>query len=156
MFDAGRLLAFAWAFVHVLRARAWPGVAALALAAYAFGLGVTSGLTVRAEGPMPPILAVLLALIGPTSLPRGALPSVPLAALVLRAPAVADLALGGALLFVARRINARVDQLPQFSEATRQLSRAGLAIVLVAVLEGVAAAIRLLPEFLDWGTGPIG
>jgi hypothetical protein len=151
MFDAGRTLAFAWALFCVLRVRAWLAVAALALAAYVFALAIASGFTVRADGPMSPVMAPLLAILGPTSLPRGALPPWPLAAVVVHAPVAGDLAMGVALLAVARRMIARAYHLPQFSERTHQISRAALAIVLVAVFEGLSAATRALPALLDWG-----
>jgi hypothetical protein len=151
MFDAGHVLVFAWAFVRVVRARLWGEAAVLAVAAYVFALTIASGFAIRANGPMAPMMGLLLIFMGPSTLPRGALPPLPFAALVVRWPAMLDAAICVALLFVARRVVARVERLPQFAESSHRISRAALAIVLVAVFAGLAASIRLLPDVLVAG-----
>jgi hypothetical protein len=156
VFDAGRILAFAWALALVLRARVWLGVVALASAAYLFGLSVASGFTVRADGPMSPLVAVLLALMGPSAIPRGALPSLPFADAVVHWPALVDIATGAALFLVARRLNARAERLPPFAETTQRLSRAALALVLVAVFQALSGSMRLIPVLLERGAGSLG
>ncbi len=152
MFDAGRILVFGWAFYRVARAREWGAAAVVTLAAYLFALSVASGLRVRADGPMSPLLAVVLGLVGPTAMPRGApaAPSRRVGRSVLRSRGVAPSA---ALLLVVRRMLARVRELPQFSPQTHRIARASLALVLLAVFEGLAAAVRALPTFLDWTVG---
>ena len=122
----------------------------LVVAAYVFALTIASGFAIRANGPMAPMMGLLLIFMGPSTLPRGALPPLlPLGTLVVRWPALADAASCVALLFLARRIVARVEHLPQFAESSHRISRAALAIVLVAVFAGLAASIRLLPELLE-------
>ncbi|HEY2513736.1 MAG TPA: hypothetical protein VGI39_22870 [Polyangiaceae bacterium] len=148
MFDAGRLLALLWAIFRVARARAPLDGAVLAFAAYTFALEVWSGFTIRGQGAMDPILAVALALLGPTALPRGPLPALPLANLVLRLPAVVNVGEIAALFLVARRRRAHVETLSPFDPATQLQGRAALAVMLVAVFDGLSAVLRLIPEFV--------
>ena len=78
MFDAARALALVWALVRAAHARSWLSMALLVTVAYAFALSIASGITIREDGPMSPIMAILLAIIGPSALPRGRLPPLPL------------------------------------------------------------------------------
>jgi hypothetical protein len=152
MFDVARLLALGWALLVASRSRAWLELTVLAFASYLFALEVASGLTIRSEGPQEPLVAMLLALIGPTAMPRGHLPAaLPLALPVVRWPAVVNLAVATLLVVPARKLLARIDELPQFSPATRHLGRVALALILVAVFEGVSAGTRVLPALLDRG-----
>jgi hypothetical protein len=153
MFDAARILALVWALAVVVRARAWIEAAVLLVLAYFFTLAVASGFTVRSEGPLEPMIALILALIGPTAMPRGALPPLPGAWLVVTWPAAVDVALCVALVARERSLAARVDTLPESSLETARLDRLGRALVLVAALEGMSAGLHVLPHMLDWGAG---
>jgi hypothetical protein len=153
MFDAGRTLVFLWALAHVLRARSWLAAIPLAVTGYLFALAVASGVALRDEGPMSPVMAIVLGLMGPSAMPRGHLPPLPLASAVIGVPAIVNVVLCAVLVATARRMIDRAQHLPQFSEATRGVGRAATAIILVAVFEGLAASLRLLPDLLDWGAG---
>ena len=148
MFDAGRLLALVWAIFRVARARARVDGAVLALAAYTFALEVWSGFTIRDEGAMDPILAVALGLLGPTALPRGPIPPLPLAGLVLHFPAALNVVEIVALLVVSQRRRAYVGTLSPFDPATLLQGRAALAVMLLAVFDGLSAVLRIIPEFV--------
>jgi len=139
--------------VVVVRTRAWLEAVVLGVVAYFFALAVASGFTVRSDGPMQPMMALLLALIGPTSLPRGALPPLTGARLVVAWPAVVNIVASGALAARAWRLGARVYELPAASPETSRLARLGRALVLIAAFEGISAATRVLPYMLDWGWG---
>ena len=151
MFDAGRVLVLLWALACALRARSRLAVGMLAICAYMFGLSVASGITVREDGPLNPMMAVLLAVVGPSALPRGRLPAFPLASIALERPAIVNVVLCAALVIAARRLIGAAQHLPQFEAHTRSVGRAATALVLVAVFEGLAASLRLVPEFLEWG-----
>ena len=125
----------------------------LGIVAYLFALEVASGITIRAEGPQEPIVIMLLAIIGPTAMPRGHLPPLPLASFVVRWPALVNGAAAAALILPARRLISRIDDLPQFSPETRRLGQVALALFLVAVFEGLGAGTRVIPVMLDWGSG---
>jgi hypothetical protein len=153
MFDVARLIALVWAVVVVARARARVEGLALVVALYFFALAVASGVTIRNEGPLEPMIALLLALVGPTSMPRGRLPSLPGANLVVSWPAIVNAVACVSLVALARRLGARIDELPESSLETKRLDRLGRALVLVAAFEGIAAGTRLLPWMLDWGWG---
>jgi len=149
MLDCGRVVIFAWALFRVARAREWAGEAAVAIAAYLFALSVVSGFTIRATGSMNPLFGLSLVFLGPSSLPRGPLPPLPLADVVIAAPVATNAIVSLALLVLARRWNARIAGLPHFADATYCLARASLALVLVAVFEGFAAVLRVMPELLN-------
>jgi hypothetical protein len=152
LFDVARLLALAWALTVAVRARTWLAVGALLVVAYAFALEVASGFTIRDEGPQEPIVAMLLALIGPSAMPRGHLPAwLPLAAPVVRWPALVNAFAAVMLLVPARRLAAQIARLPQFSPDTKRADRVAVALYLVAVFEGISAATRGLPLLLSGG-----
>jgi hypothetical protein len=153
MFDVARLIALTWALVVVLRARARLEAISLAVVGYFFALALVSGFTIRREGPLDPMFGLLLALIGPTSIPRGALPSLPGARLVVAHPAVVNVLACAALVALAWRLASRAYRLPAASLETSRLDRLGRALVLVAAFEGISAATRILPSMLDWGWG---
>jgi len=153
MFDVARALALLWALLLMARTRAWLELAVLFVVVYLFGLEIASGFTIRSEGPQEPTVALLLALIGPSAMPRGHLPSFPLAGLVVHWPALTNVLAGAALFVTARRAAPLIDALPQFSEETRRLQRIMLSVYLLAVFEGVSAGTRVLPVMLDWGAG---
>ncbi len=79
MLDIGRAVALGWALLVAVRARA--GLAGLAVLAvtYLYALEVASGITVRDHGPFAPMVVMLLIFIGPSGMPRGPLPALPLA-----------------------------------------------------------------------------
>jgi hypothetical protein len=153
MFDVARVIALLWALVVVVRARAWIEGAALGVLTYAFALSVASGVTIRNEGALQPMIALMLALIGPTAMPRGPLPPLPGAWLVVTWPAAVSVALCLVLVVRERALAARVDQLPESSAETARLDRLGRVLVLLAALEGVSAGLHALPRVLDWGSG---
>ncbi len=151
MFDLARAVAIAWTLVVVFRARAWIDLGVVLAVAYFFALEVTSGFTVRSEGAQEPMMALVLALIGPSAIPRGALPALPCASLVVQWPAMVNIVTCVVLLVRDRSLTARVEELPQSSDETRTLDRVMRALVLVAAFEGIAAGVRVLPHVLDWG-----
>ncbi len=153
MFDVARLLALAWALVAVIRGRAQLEAFSIVLVGYFFALAVVSGFTIRSEGPLDPMFALLLALIGPTSIPRGALPALPGARLVVAYPAFVNILACAALVALAWRLSARAYRLPAASLETNRLDRLARVLVLVAAFEGISAATRVLPYMLDWGWG---
>lgn len=148
MFDVGRILVFAWALFRAGRGRVWGAAVAVAASAYFFAVAVASGFAVRNEGPMNPMYGLLLVFLGPASLPRGDVHALPLGSLVRAAPVAIDALSSAALLSVAGALTGRVRRLPEFSDATVRIAQAANALVLAAVFEGLAAAIRLLPELL--------
>jgi hypothetical protein len=153
MFDVGRVLAIGWALLVACRARAWLEAVILGVVAYLFALEVVSGITIRAEGPQEPIVVMLLAIIGPTAMPRGHLPPLPLASFVVHWPALVNVVAAAALILPARRLISRIDDLPHFSPETGRLGRVALALFLVAVFEALSAGTRAIPVMLDWGSG---
>ena len=148
MFDVARIIAIAWALVVVVRARAWVEAALILAVAYLFTLAVVSGFTIRNEGAEEPMMALLLVFIGPTAMPRGALPPLPGASLVRVWPAAIDVAALAALLARERSVAARVLALPESTAETARLDRLGRALVLVAVLEAISAWTRVMPHVL--------
>jgi hypothetical protein len=150
MFDLLRALAMLWGTVVLMRARAWVAVLPLALAAWLLGLAVASGITVRNEGPLDAMMAIMLAIIGPSAIPRGHLPAaIPLASLVTSWPLLASLLAAAALVIAARWLGGRLDAMPQASEKGAQLERAVLALWLVAGSEGLSAGTRAVLYALD-------
>ncbi len=153
MFDLGRALAILWVVLVILRTRTWRAVPPLGLAAYLFALAVASGITIRNEGPQEPMMSLLLILIGPTAMPRGHLPALPLAAFVVRWPLLANVFSGALLAIPAWRLMARSNALPAASDEADRLGRAALALSIVVGFEGLSAGTRAVPYLLDWGAG---
>jgi hypothetical protein len=121
----------------------------LAIVVYVLGLEIASGFTVRREGPQQPMMALVLALVGPSAIPRGRLPGVPLAQAVVTRPGLVDMAAGAALVVAAKRLGDRARQIPAaFSDEVMRLDRLATAMVLLAVFEGIAVGVRLLPAAL--------
>jgi hypothetical protein len=149
----GRALSIVWSAWLVWRARAWLATVPLCLTAYLFALAVVSGFTIRSEGPQEPLMALVLALLGPSAIPRGRLPSVPLAFIVVNWPLAANALAAAALLLPIRRLITRIDGLPQFSPETHRLGRVVVSLSLLATFEGISAGTRALPLLLDWGAG---
>jgi hypothetical protein len=149
VFDVARLLALAYALALAGRRRAWLELGVLGFAAYVLGLEIASGFTVRNEGPQEPMMALVLALIGPSAIPRGRLPAVPLALAVVARPALVDAVVAGALAVSAKRLGDRARRIPAaFSDEVMRLDRLATAMVLVAVFEGIAVGVRVLPDVL--------
>jgi hypothetical protein len=153
MFDLGRALAIGWLVLVIVRTRTWRAALPLALAAYLFALGIASGITIRSEGPQEPMMSLLLILIGPTAMPRGHLPALPLVTLAVRWPVVADVVAGAALIIPAWRFMVRSDALPATSEEGDKLGRIALALSIVAGFDGLSAGTRAVPYLLDWSAG---
>ena len=86
MFDILRILGMVWTGYASIKARSGLSFIVLGLAAYVLGLEVASGITVRNEGPMVPVFALLLVFLGPSGMPRGHLPALPLASAIIRLP----------------------------------------------------------------------
>jgi hypothetical protein len=151
LFDVARAIAIVWALVVVFRARARVDAIVILAVAYLFALEVASGFTVRREGVQEPMMALVLALVGPSAIPRGALPGLLGASLVVRWPATVNVAACAVLIARDRILSARIDTLPAFSNETRNLDRVGRVLVLIAAFEGIGAGTRALPFVLDWG-----
>jgi len=152
VFDVGRALAMIWASLVILRARVWDAILPIALAAYLFALAVTSGINVRHEGPQEPMAVLLLVIGGPTAIPRGRPPGLPLASLVVGSPLLADLIVIGTLLLVTWRLASRSQGLPAFSPENERLHRVVLALLMVAGVEGLSLATRAVPRLFDSGS----
>jgi hypothetical protein len=144
VFDLARAVAVVWAVARTLRARAWGDAAVLAIAAYVFALAVWSGFVGSPDPRLAFSLAIELGLVGPSALPRGPLPAVPLAAVVMGWPATLDLISAAAVLGVSQRRLALVQHLSPFSRESDQLRRAAVSAVLVGVLTTIAGLLRVL------------
>jgi hypothetical protein len=148
MLDLGRVAALVWTLFAIGRTRRWPEAGVLAFAAYLLGLEITAGITIRSQGAQEPILAILLVLLGPSGMPPGPIPELPLAWLVrlpATAHALASAALAVPFVTLARRA-ARL--MPESSEAAA-LDRAALAFLLAATLEGLEAGALSVPRLLS-------
>jgi hypothetical protein len=153
MFDLLRALAVLWGTFVVVRARAWVALLPLVAAGWLFALAVASGIALRHEGPQELMTAILLAIIGPTAVPRGRLlPSIPLASFVTSWPLLANVLAALALISVARWFGRRLDRAPQASEEATRLEHTVLALWLVAGSEGLSAGTRAVLYALDWTT----
>jgi hypothetical protein len=157
VFDVVRAAALVWAIVAATRVRArweWP---LLALVGYVFALELVSGFTIRAEGPLVPMLALLLIFLGPSSMPRGALPAVPLAAAVVHWPVVVGAASAGALALASRLVTARARAQPEHSDLYPRTHALALALTLLAALDGILVVARVLPWIVggDLGDGRV-
>ena len=98
-------------------------------------------------------MSMLLILIGPTAMPRGHLPGLPLVWLVAHWPLVANLLAGAVVAIPARRFMQLSDGLPPASDEADRLGRVALALSIVAGFEGLSAGTRAIPYLLDWGAG---
>ena len=160
MVDLARLLALAIATWRCLRERGpLPRAAALVLlvALYIFALEVTAGITVREAGPMSPAGAMILLFVGPSGMPRGALPAwLPLGQLYLHHPFAPELLVLALLWSLARRFERRAVDLPisRQSEAL-SLDRVHLSLVLYVVICAIEMSTSLVPHLLgaDLGSG---
>jgi hypothetical protein len=148
MFDVGRAFAMLWGGLVVVRTRTWVAALPLGLTAYLFALGVASGITVRTEGAQEPMMAMLLVIVGPTSMPRGRLPRLPLASLATNWPLLANFVGVAVLVLAARRLAAREAALPAFSSQNARLGRVVLALWMVAGFEGLSAGTRAVMSLL--------
>jgi hypothetical protein len=148
MFDVGRIVALAWALRTALRSRAWLPVAVLALAGYVFALELWSGFTVREQGPLVPMLALLLVFLGPSAMPRGPLPAVPLAGLVVAWPGVARLLACAAFAAVAARVLAGARSMPAHSEQLARAHAVFRSLLLCAVIDAMSLVEHVLPVLL--------
>ena len=149
MFDLGRAAALLWALYVVLRTRRPIETTIVLLACYVFALEIASGFAIRHQGAMEPIQGALLVLMGPSSLPRGRLPALPLADIVVRWPALAHAATAALLALPFATIFHRTGRLRPESDESRRLSRAAVALMLVATLECLAMASRILPYVMS-------
>jgi hypothetical protein len=152
MFDLLRALALLWSTVTVVRARAWVATVPLAFAAWLYALAVASGITIRREGPQEAMTAIMLAIIGPTTMPRGRLPPLPLASFVTGWPLLASLAGTTGLVVAARWFGGRLEATPAASDCGPQLERIVMALWLVAGTEGLSMGTRAVLYALDWTT----
>ncbi len=162
MFDLARLVIWAVAFWWCARHGGWLGrVALLVLAAslYLFVLEVVSGITVRDDGPMSPVGSMILVFIGPSAMPRGALPhGVPFGTFYLAHTYAPGLLLVVALWLLARAFDRRAADLPMArQEAAMQLDRVHLSLTLYAIVCVFQIGARALPRILggDFGSGRI-
>lgn len=145
MFDIVRIIAMVWAGYASIKARSGLALMALGLAAYVLGLEVASGITVRNEGPMVPVFALLLVFLGPSGMPRGHLPALPLASAIVRLPTLVHgaAALGwfGLAGVILRRRATVAEHSSQYDETGRLLG----ATILLAVFETFYVFARVLP-----------
>jgi hypothetical protein len=157
VFDIGRLCALVWALTAALRARRPIEVCALACVAYWLGLELTSGFTVRSDGPMMPMVALLLVILGPSAMPRGRLPSLPMAGLAVHRAAAVDGLACVLLLALAWSTSRRAGRLPELAPGRARILGVASSVTLLAVFEGIFALARLLPNLLgdDLGTGHV-
>jgi hypothetical protein len=149
MFDLARVAAVLWALAAIGRARAWSYVPILAALAYLLALEIASGVTVRDQGPLNPLISLVLVFVGPSGMPRGPLPPLPLAAAVVDSPLLVSIATALVLALFSWRAHRAASPLPEFSETVARADRVELAFVLLAVLEVMSVFSRLLPRLLD-------
>lgn len=81
-------------------------------------------------------------------MPRGPLPSLPFAGVVLSWPTWLDFGLAVAVGALSRRAHARGAALSEFSEEIVFEDRIELALVLFAVFQGIGVGARLVPLIL--------
>jgi hypothetical protein len=149
--DVGRAAVFAWAFLVAYRARAWREAAWLALLAYVFLLELASGFTFQRQGTVVPAAVNLVVLLGPSGMPRGDLPPLPLASLVVQWPALTNGLAAIALAIRRRRLAARISGMqtsPSENENAYRLGRVASALAILALFEGLCALTRQLPQML--------
>jgi hypothetical protein len=70
--DLGRTLALMFALVYSIRARSAGAVLLVLVVGYVYGLEIATGFGARDHGPMHEAYAFVLALVGPSGLPRTA------------------------------------------------------------------------------------
>ena len=150
MLDLARLVVFFFVAWRCLRCRtsvSGPGLAVLMLALYLFAVEVTSGITVREAGPMVPVAAMILVFIGPSGLPRGALPSwLPFGGMHVRHSVLPEVAVIAALAVVSLVAHRRAAALPVSKEAQAlDLERLHLGFALCAVLASFQLSARVVP-----------
>jgi hypothetical protein len=150
MLDVGLAVALVWAFAAALRVRAWREGGLVALLAYVLALEVCSGITVRGQGPLLLHYAMLLVFLGPSAMPRGPLPAVPLAATVIAWPLLVRVASCLAAAASARLVLGRANVLPGHSEALVRTQRLFRALLLLAVLHGMVVVELAWPVVLGW------
>jgi hypothetical protein len=162
MFDLARLIIWAVVFWRCVRQGGWLGRTALLVlvaSLYIFVLEVVSGITVRDDGPMSPVGSMILVFIGPSAMPRGALPHwLPLGALYLAHTYAPGLLLVVALWLLARAFDRRATELPMARHAAAvQLDRVHLLLTLYAIVCVFQIGARALPRILggDFGSGRI-
>jgi hypothetical protein len=146
VFDLGRALALLWALSAAWRARGWREAILLAACSYVFALEVASGIAVRDEGPLMPVLSLVLVFLGPSGMPRGHLPAWPLGDVVRHWPATVNAAVGAVVGYVCWRRHARSRASNEYAADYRSSTRLELALLLIAVFEGVYAVARALPS----------
>jgi hypothetical protein len=155
VFDVVRAAALVWAIVAATRVRARWEWALLALVGYVFALELVSGFTIRGQGPLVPMLALLLAFLGPSSMPRGALPAIPLAGAVVHWPALVGAASASALALASSIVTRRARACPEHSDLHPRTHALALALTLLAALDAILVVARLLPWMVgaDLGDG---
>ena len=154
MFDLVRTVGLVWLLVVASRARSWTAVWGASAMAYILALEVASGITIRNQGPMVPVLSMVLVFIGPSAMPRGPLTPLPHAHSIVAWPSVVDGLACVALAILSWRISQRVSSLPVREEdRIRQTSRVALALMASAVCQGLLVAFRLLPALMGGEVG---
>jgi hypothetical protein len=147
--DVARAVGLVWAVAAAWRARGWREGLVLAAFAYVFALEVASGFTVRDEGPLMPLMAVILVFLGPSAMPRGHLPALPLAWAVVGWPTVLSAARAGLLALASSRTTARARALPEHADATPRVHGLAVALFFLAVLDVMSAVARALPAYAE-------
>lgn len=149
MLDVARAVGLVWAAFMAWRARGWREGLVLAAFAYVFALEVASGFTVRDEGPLMPLVALVIVFLGPSAMPRGHLPALPLAWAVVRWPATLSAARAGLLALASSRTTARARALPEHADGTPRVHRLAVALFFLVVLDVMSAVARVLPAFAE-------
>jgi hypothetical protein len=144
MVDLGRCAALAWALFAAVYARSWRDAGLLVLAAYVFALEIASGFAIRSEGPQMPMVALLLVFVGPTGMPRGHLPTLPLAGLVVHWPSIVHTSTAVVFALGSRHATVRASRLPEYSTDLLRMTRVALAFTLCLTFESALAVIRVL------------
>jgi len=92
-----------------------------------------------------PVFALLLIFLGPSGMPRGPLPAVPLAGAVQASPATVNAVVGALVGYFFWRRHRRSLESNEYAADFRSSTRLQLALLLIAVFEGIYAVARALP-----------
>jgi hypothetical protein len=145
--DVVRAAVLAWALLVACRARAWQQAWLLGLVFYVFALEVAGAFTFERQAALTPSTVNLVILLGPSGMPRGDLPPLPFAGLVVQWPAFTNAIVALLVTSHRRRLVARIGQLGQPAEGARALAlrRVSSALAAVAFVEGLCALTGQLP-----------
>jgi hypothetical protein len=88
-------------------------------------------------------------------MPRGPLPALPIAAIVVSWPAVVTAVSAATFALASNRATARARAMPEHADATARLHRFAMSLAFLAVLEATSTVARILPVLVggDLGDG---